>query len=393
MNGYLVNLMAILGGIFMFISCKENPKKDDPQITVQENEKPLMENNLRPSDFDTIIDGKPVKLYFLENGGLKMAVTNYGGRIVGLWVPDAKGRMTDVVLGRGSVREYVNGPESYFGSIVGRVGNRIAKGRFTLNGETYSITPNNNENALHGGEHGFQDKVWDAIRPDGHTLVLRYTSPDMEEGFPGNLAVTVTYSLTASNAVRITYAATTDKATLVNLTNHAYFNLNGEGSGTILNHSLQIYADRFTPVDKGLIPTGELREVRNTPFDFTLPKPIGKDIGASDQQLDFGRGYDHNFVFNGPKANGLHHAATAIGDLSGIVMDVYTEEPGMQLYCGNFMASGNRLKSGARDDHRSAFCLETQHFPDAPNHAHFPSIVLNPGEEYHTATEYRFSVE
>ena len=260
-----------------------------------------------------------------------------------------------------------------------------------MDGTEYSVVPNNNENALHGGENGFQDKVWDAEQPDTKTLILRYTSPDMEEGFPGNLTVKVTYSLTDNRAVRMEYEATTDKATVVNLTNHTYFNLNGEGSGSILNHSLQLYADQFTPVDQGLIPTGELKNVKGTPFDFKDFNTIGSRIDEEDRQLAFGGGYDHNFVLNGTKSNGMNHAATVVGDKSGIVMDVYTLEPGIQFYCGNFMDSENTLKSGAKDDYRTAFCLETQHFPDSPNQQGFPSITLRPGEVYHTVSAYKFS--
>lgn len=374
-------------------SCKENKKKE---ATTDEKDEPMektYESNLTESAFDTVIDGKPVQLYWLKSGDLHMAMTNYGGRIVGLWAPDKNGKMTDVVIGRGSVQAYVDGPESYFGATIGRVGNRIAKGKFTVDGKEYTVKPNNNENALHGGEHGFQDKVWEANQPNDHTLVLEYTSPDGEEGFPGELDAKVTYSLMEDQTLKIEYEATTDTPTVVNLTNHAYFNLNGEGSGTILNHKMQIFADRFTPVDEGLIPTGELRDVEGTPFDFTSPHTIGERIEADSEQLKFGGGYDHNFVLGSKKENGMNHAAKVVGNQSGIVMDVFTEEPGVQFYTGNFMDSNNALKSGAKDDLRTAFCLETQHFPDAPNHPDFPSIDLKPGDTYHTVTEYRFSVQ
>jgi aldose 1-epimerase len=348
---------------------------------------------LKSEDFNTDIDGKPVKLYWLENKDLKLAMTNYGGRIVGLYVPDKNGKMTDISIGRGSIKEYVESAEAYFGATIGRVGNRIAKGKFSLDGKEYSIPTNNNENALHGGYKGFQDVVWDAEQPNVHTLVLKYTSPDLEEGFPGNLNAKITYSLTDDNSLKIEYEATTDKSTVVNLTNHTYFNLNGEGSGTILNHSLQLFADKFTPVDAGLIPTGELKDVRGTPFDFTTPHTIGERIESDNEQLKFGGGYDHNFVLNRQEANEMNHAAKVVGGESGIVMDVYTEEPGIQFYSGNFMASENTLKSGAKDDFRTAFCLETQHYPDAPNRPDFPSIRLNPGETYHTISEYKFSTQ
>jgi aldose 1-epimerase len=373
-------------------SCKEAKNKDSLK-KAQPNVETSCESNLKASDFDTILDGKQVKLYWLKKGSLQMAMTNYGGRIVGLWTPDKNGKLVDVCIGRESTEAYVKGPESYFGATIGRVGNRIGAGKFKIDGKKYTIAPNNNANALHGGENGFQDKVWDANQPNAYTLELRYTSPDMEEGFPGNLKSVVVYSLTEDNSVKVEYKATSDKPTIVNLTNHAYFNLNGEGSGTILNHRLQINADAFTPVDQGLIPLGELRPVEGTPFDFRELTPIGEHIGVSDEQLSFGGGYDHNFVLNGHNESGLAHAAKVVGDISGIVMDVYTQEPGIQFYCGNFMNAVNTLKSGAKDDFRSAFCLETQHFPDSPNQKDFPSIELRPGEIYHTVSQYTFSTE
>ncbi len=350
-------------------------------------------NTLKKERFDTMLQGKPVKLFWLENGDIKMAITNYGGRIVGLYVPDKNGNRIDVNIGYSSIKGYLEADESYFGATIGRVGNRIAKGKFILNGSEYSVPTNNNGNALHGGYKGFQSVVWEAQQPNGYTLILRYTSPDMEEGFPGNLKTTVTYSLTSENAVRIEYEATTDKPTVINLTNHAYFNLNGEGSGTILNHKMQLFAEAFTPVDAALIPIGERRQVHGTPFDFTQPKTIGERVEADNEQLRFGGGYDHNFVLGAKSGNGMNHAAKVIGDISGITMNVFTKEPGIQFYGGNFMASKNTLKSGAKDDPRTAFCLETQHFPDAPNQPNFPSIQLNPGETYSTSSEYHFSVE
>ena len=385
----LVMVVAVLG----LTSCKGDTK--GKKMTI-DNETILGGNYktpLKKASFDTVIEGNPVQLFWLHNKNMHMAITNYGGRIVGLYVPDNNGKMIDVIIGRGSANSYVKGPESYFGATIGRVGNRIAKGKFTLEGKEYSIVPNNNENALHGGEKGFQDKVWDANQPNEYTLVLKYVSPDSEEGFPGNLNVKVTYSLTEDHTVKMEYEATTNKTTVVNLTNHAYFNLNGEGSGTILDHKLQIYADKFTPVDKGLIPTGELKNVTGTPFDFKEPHAIGERIDDDSQQLEFGGGYDHNFVLNGKKEKDMYHVATVVGDKSGIMMNVYTREPGVQFYSGNFMASENELKSGARDDYRTAFCLETQHFPDSPNQPSFPSITLSPGKNYHTVSEYIFSIE
>lgn len=381
--------LTLLAGLSL-LACREKPGKTeaDRKAVAKEVRNPV--SGLSRDAFDTIVDGKAVALYILKNENLHMAMTNYGGRIIGLWVPDRNGELKDVVIGMGSAGGYMGATEPYFGATIGRVGNRINKGRFTLEGKEYQIPQNNGANALHGGTKGFQDVVWDAEQPDDHSLILRYVSPDGEMGFPGTLTVEVKYSL-SGNAVKMEYKAETDQPTLVNLTNHAFFNLNGAGSGTILDHSLQINAPAYTPVDEGLIPTGEIWEVSGTPFDFISPHPIGERIGNSDRQLTYGGGYDHNYVLNDTKQGELRHAARVTGDQSGIVMDVYTEEPGLQFYSGNFMQSKNLLKSGANDDYRTAFCLETQHFPDAPNHENFPSIVLKPGEMYRTHSEYRFS--
>jgi aldose 1-epimerase len=384
-------LLWILGVVLLCLTnCKENKQTLKQNNTLIPEE--TFNSNLLDSSFDTIIEGKAVKLYWLKTPNLKLAITNYGGRLVGLWTRDKSNQFTDVIIGRGSTRAYIDGPESYFGATIGRVGNRIAKGKFTINEKEYTIIPNNNENALHGGEHGFQDKVWNAQQHNGHTLTLSYTSPDMEEGFPGTLIATVKYTLTDNSSLLMEYEATTNKSTIVNLTNHAYFNLNGEGSGSILNHQLQIHAEKFTPVDTHLIPTGELRNVADTPFDFSKSHAIGERIKIDNKQLTFGGGYDHNFVVNSKKLNEMKHAARVVGDKSDIVMDVYTKEPGIQFYSGNFMKSENKLKSGAKDDFRSAFCLGTQHFPDAPNQLSFPTILLNPYETYRTVSEYVFSI-
>ncbi len=316
--------------------------------------------------------------------------------VAGWWVclcPDKDGELTDVVVGFKSVRDYENSTEPYFGATIGRFGNRIAKGKFTLDGKQYTLFTNNGANTLHGGKKGYQAVVWDAKQLNDSTLELRYLSKDMEEGFPGNLNIKVTYSLTAGNGFRCDYEATTDKKTVVNLTNHAFFNLNGEGSGTILNHTVQIYADKYTPVDTGLIPTGKLAPVAGTPFDFTKPKTIGARIDANDEQLKNGKGYDHNFVLSGIKENGMIHAATVTGDKSGIVMNVYTQEPGLQFYSGNFMQSKNTFSDGSKDDFRTAFAMETQHFPDSPNQPSFPSTVLKPGQVYKTTSLYTFSTQ
>ncbi len=342
----------------------------------------------RDAFLDTI-DGKPTDLYVLSNGSMRAAITNYGGRLVSLIVPDSAGNPVDVVVGHSSVKQYAASSEPYFGATIGRVGNRIANGKFSLDGKQYGLFTNNGPNTLHGGKKGFQAVVWDANKSSDTSLALRYRSLHMEEGFPGNLDVVVVYSLTSDNGLKIDYHATTDQKTVVNLTNHAFFNLNGEGSGTINDHLLQINADKYTPVDSTLIPTGELASVEGTPFDFRKLTAIGARVNATNEQLGNGKGYDHNFVLSDGSAN-LKLAASVRGDKSGITMKVFTTEPGLQFYGGNFMQSKNTFKSGAKDDFRTAFCLETQHFPDAPNQKNFPSIELNKGEIYRTTTIYRF---
>lgn len=340
-------------------------------------------------NFQTDISGQKTDLYILRNGkGMEAAITNYGGRLVSLIVPDGRGKSTDVVVGFKSVSDYVNSNERYFGATIGRYGNRIGKGKFTLDGKEYTLSTNNGPNTLHGGKHGFHDVVWNGNKENDSTFVLTYTSKDGEENFPGNLNVKVTYQITCNNELKLSYEATTDKKTVINLTNHAFFNLNGEGSGTINDHLLQINADQYTPVDSTLIPTGKIDPVTGTPFDFRKAVSIGFRVSEANEQLQFGKGYDHNFVLNG---TGMRHAATVTGDKSSIVMDIYTEEPGLQFYGGNFMKSKNTFKNGMHDDFRTAFCLETQHFPDSPNQPGFPSTVLLPGQTYKTVSVYRFS--
>jgi len=343
--------------------------------------------------FQKMTDGKPVDLYILRNkSNMQAAITNYGGRLVSLLVPDKNGKMIDVVAGFKTIGDYEHSTEAYFGATIGRYGNRIARGKFSLDGRQYKLFINNGANTLHGGKKGFQYVVWDAIQPNDSTLELSYLSKDMEEGFPGDLKVKVTCFLTDNNALKFVYEATTNKKTVVNLTNHAFFNLNGEGNGTILNHIVQINADRYMPVDTGLIPTGKLETVIGTPFDFTTPETIGKRIAADNTQLKNGKGYDHNFVLVNEHTDSLRHAATISGDKSGIVMDIYTEEPGLQFYSGNFMQGKNVFKGGSKDDFRTAFAMETQHFPDSPNEPSFPSTVLDPGKLYKTISVYQFSV-
>ncbi|MGZ5246546.1 MAG: aldose epimerase family protein, partial [Flavitalea sp.] len=303
------------------------------------------------------------------------------------------GKMVDVIVGFDSVSTFKNSSEAYFGATIGRYGNRIAKGKFTLDGKEYTLATNNGTNHLHGGKKGFQDVVWDAKQAGDSILELSYLSKDMEEGYPGNLTVKVTYNLTSNNELKIDYTATTDKKTVVNLTNHAFFNLNGFRSGSINNHILQINADRYTPVDSTLIPTGKLESVENTAFDFRKPTVIETNLAMSGEQIQNGKGFDHNFVLNAAGADGMHNAATIQGDKTGIVMEVLTREPGLQFYGGNFMQSKNVMKGGVADDFRTAFCLETQHFPDSPNQPSFPSTVLEPEKTYQTTSIYRFSTK
>jgi aldose 1-epimerase len=337
--------------------------------------------------------GKQADMYVLVNKHHARAVlTNYGARLTGLWVPDKNRKLTDVVVGFSRVEAYLNSTERYFGATIGRFANRIAKGKFTIDNKHYASSLNNPPNTLHGGKEGFSEVVWEATMPDDRTIRFTRLSKDGEEGFPGNLDVQVTYTLTDDNELQIEYVATTDKKTIVNLTNHAFFNLNGEGSGTTLNHRLRINADHYTPVDSTLIPTGKIEPVAGTPFDFRQPQTIGSRIDQPDQQLTNGKGYDHNWVLNTGKPGEMFTAALVVGDRSGIVLEVLTQEPGVQFYSGNFMQSKNTFKSGAKDDYRTAFCLETQHFPDSPNQPSFPSTLLEPGQTYRTKSIYRFAV-
>jgi aldose 1-epimerase len=341
-------------------------------------------------------DGQPVDLFVLANkNGAEVSITNYGGAVVSVKVPDRNGKLADVVLGYDTIDGYVN-DKSYFGALIGRYGNRIGHAQFVLDGKTYTLAKNNGENSLHGGVKGFNKAVWTAktlSSKDGQALELSYLSKDGEEGFPGNLKVTVTYTWTDANALKIEYSATTDKKTVVNLTNHSYFNLAGQGNGDILSHLLTIGADKFTPVDSGLIPTGELREIAGTPFDFRKPTAIGARIDQDDEQLKLGGGYDHNFVLRRSAGSSESLAARVVEPTTGRVLEVWTDEPGVQFYTGNFLDGKTAGKGGATYPKRAAFCLETQHFPDSPNQPKFPSVVLSPGERYHTITTYKFSVE
>lgn len=342
-------------------------------------------------DFDSI------QLYTLSNRkGMQVKVTNFGAIVTSIVVPDRDGKLGDIALGYDRVEGYINAVDKpYFGAIVGRYGNRIAEGKFTLDGETYSLAVNNPPNHLHGGVVGFDKVVWDARLtrgPGWEGVELKYLAKDKEEGYPGNLKITVTYKLTKDNELSVDYHATTDKATPVNLTQHTYFNLKGEGEGTILDHELMLNAKRYTPVDSVLIPTGELAPVKGTPFDFTKGKAIGRDIGQEHQQLEYGLGYDHNFVID-REGEGLTLAAKVTEPTSGRVMEIHTTEPGIQFYCGNFLDGRLKGKSGKAYVHRGGFCLETQHYPDSPNQEAFPTTILRPDGVYQTKTVFKFSAE
>ncbi len=344
-------------------------------------------------------DGRPVQLFTLKNaGGMTMQVSDYGGTIVSLTAPDRNERFADIVLGYDRLEDYL-AASPYFGALIGRYGNRIAGGKFTLDGKTYTLATNNDPGGvpchLHGGKVGFDKVVWDAqaiVKNGAVGMRLHYLSRDGEEGYPGNLDVTVHYWLTDGNVLRIEYEATTDQATPVNLTQHSYFNLAGHNSGTILDHELMIDAHYITPVDKGLIPTGEMMPVEDTPFDFTMPTAIGKRVNADHQQIEFGPGYDHNWVLTGWDGK-LRPAATVYEPRSGRFMEILTTEPGFQFYSGNFLDGSNVGKGGHAYQHRTGICLETQHFPDSPNQPKFPSTILRPGEVYRHTTEYRFSAK
>ena len=360
-----------------------------------EEQKEEAKGTLAKAPFGKTAEGTAVDLYTLTNAhGLEAKITNYGGIVVSLKVPDRHGRLDDVVLGFDQLDDYLKG-HPYFGALVGRYGNRIAKGKFTLNGKTYTLATNNGPNALHGGLKGFDKGVWQAKEAegkDGPALELTYASKDGEEGYPGNLTVKVVYTLTNKDELRVDYAATTDQDTVVNLTQHSYFNLAGAGSQDILEHRMMLNAEKFTPVDSTLIPTGELRGVKGTPFDFTSPTAIGARISQDEEQIRFGKGYDHNFVLKGGGGS-LELAARVTEPTTGRILEAYTTEPGVQFYAGNFLDGTNIGKGGKVYKFRYGFCLEAQHFPDSPNQPAFPSTVLKPGQKYQQTTVYRFSAK
>jgi aldose 1-epimerase len=354
------------------------------------------EHKVQIDDFGKTKDGDVIHRYLLRNEkGVEAVVISYGAALVSLKIPDRDGKIADVVLGYDNLEGYEQ-DKSFFGATVGRYGNRIAKGEFTLDGTVFHLPTNDGPNSLHGGNKGFNKRVWtgvDRSTADAEILNLSYTSPDGEEGYPGTLQVQVTYTLPAkSNELRIDYSATTDKDTVINLTNHSYFNLSGVPQQEILSHQLLLHAQKFTPVDATLIPTGELRPVGGTPFDFTKSTVIGTRINQDDEQLKFGRGYDHNWVLDRGASGGLQVAAEIFEPTSGRVLEVLTTEPGVQFYTGNFLDGTVHGKNGVLYGHRTGLCLETQHFPDSPNHPAFPSTELKPGKAYRSTTVLRFAV-
>ena len=354
---------------------------------------PQQRGKITVKPFGQTKEGTAVNLYTLRNGkGAEAGICNYGGLVISLKVPDRNGQAGDVVLGYDNLADYIK-DTPYFGAMVGRYGNRIAKGKFTLDGKEYTLAINNGPNALHGGLKGFDKVVWEPrilARPEGPSLELRYTSKDGEEGYPGNLSVTAVYTLTDDNALKLEYTATTDKDTVLNLTQHSYFNLAGKGD--ILNHQVMIPADKFTPVDSTLIPTGELKPVEGTPFDFRTPTAIGARIGQEDEQLKFGGGYDHNWVINKPMGQ-LGRLARVYEPTTGRVLEVFSTEPGLQFYTGNFLDGKLTGKGGWAYQFRNGFCMEPQHYPDSPNQPNFPSVVLKPGQVYKNTIIFKFSVQ
>ena len=362
--------------------------------TIMENNKPSL-SGLKREDFQKEINGKATDLFFLTNeNGMEVAITNYGGALVAIMVPDRDGNYANVIQGHDNIDDCVNSPEPFLSTLVGRYGNRICHGKFTLNGKQYNLAINNGPNHLHGGPTGFHARVWDAEQINDHCLVLRYISAYYEEGFPGELSMTVMYTLTEDNEIIIDYKGTTNKKTIVNMTSHGFFSLSGIANPTpsAMNVECTINADFYVPIDENSIPTGEIRSVKGTPFDFTTPHTVGERIDADDEQIKHGAGYDHCFVLNKQEPGELSFAAKIVEPNSGRSMEVYTTEPGVQFYSDNW-ADGYKGQHGATFGRRSALCFEAQHFPDSPNRAHFPSVILKPGQVYTQKTIYKFGVE
>ena len=369
----------------LLISCNSNNNPGD--------KKPM--SSIQKQKFGETNDGTPIDIYTLTNkNGAKVSITNYGAIVQSLYVPDKDNKMLDVVLGLDSLKDYIK-LSPYFGAIVGRYGNRINKGKFKLNGKEYQLSINDGKNTLHGGIKGFDKRVWQAeeVKSDlGPALKLTYKSADMEEGYPGNLTLSVTYTLTNDNELRLDYNATTDKETILNPTHHSYFNLSGDPNNTILNEKLMIDAEKFTPIDDGLIPTGKLKDVAGTPMDFRQPTIIGSRINDNYEQLKFGHGYDHNWVLNNYNGS-VRKVASVYDSTSGIFMEVYTDQPGLQFYSGNFLNGTITGKKGIVYKQRTGLCLEAQHFPDSPNEKDFPPVTLKPGDVYKQTTYYKFSTK
>lgn len=375
-------LLTLSCGLLLFTACNSKPAADTTL------------SGLKKANFDTLVSGQQINLYQLKNkNNVEVTITNYGGRIVSIWVPDRKGNFGDIVLAHESIPDYIADKGGNFGALIGRYGNRINQGQFTLDGNTYQLPRNNYGHCLHGGDTGFHHRIWEATQPDARTLVLSCISPDGEYGFPGTLKTRVTYSLSDDNALKINYEAETDKPTIVNLTNHAYFNLSANPSTPILHQQLMLNADYYTPIDSTFMTTGEIAPVEGTPMDFRTLKTIGKEIDNDDFiQLKNGHGYDHNYVLN-TKGELSQIAAKAYDPESGRTLEVYTNEPGIQFYAGNFLDGTVKGKKGIYYPFRSAFCLETQHFPDSPNKAAWPSVVIRPGETYKSICIYKFGIE
>lgn len=377
-NSLTLGTLKLVILFYFIISCNINHKKSEMEI--------------QKSNFGLLPSGEEVNKYKLSNGKISIEIINYGGIITNINFQNSRGEKTDVVLGFDNIESYIEG-HPYFGSIIGRYGNRIALGKFELNGNKYQLQTNNGENALHGGNKGFDKVIWsvDELQEANYVgLKLGYLSKHMEEGYPGNLNVTVTYLLTSNNELKIKYQATTDLPTIINLTQHSYFNLSGESSGDILDHQLSINADSFLPINKNLIPTGGYRSVDDTAFDFREFKRIGKDINSKDIQLNFGLGYDHCWILN-DYGSGVRKIAEVKSDKSGIKLEVFTDQPGVQFYTGNFLDGSLKSKKNSTYKKRNGFCLETQHFPNSPNQKDYPSVTLLPNNNYNTETWYRFS--